>query len=191
MFKIFKDLYSGSVCVLGWTPQIIQTIFFCKTYSRCRLLEAAVPQTWILYEIWGSISALYKLNNVSDSNDWRAFMIIPIPLAIFRDMHLICSIQFNLLSTIIPKKFALSTSWISAPHIWMVGQTSFLPLGLNIIKFVFSMLRESLLAFNHCMILPSALFTVTDNSYKLFELQSNVVSSANNTEERTFDTEEI
>ena len=170
MFKIFKDLYSGSVCVLGWTPQTIRTIFFCKTYSRCRWVEAAVPQTWIPYEIWGSISALYKLSNVSDSNDLRAFMIIPIPLAIFRDMHLICSIQFNLLSTIIPKNFALSTSWISAPHIWIVGQTSFLPLGLNIIKFVFSMLRESLLAFNHCMILLSSLFTVADNSCKLFEL---------------------
>ena len=158
------------MCVLGWTPQIIRTIFFCKTYSRCRWIEAAVPQTWIPYEIWGSISALYKLSNVSDSNDLRAFMIIPIPLAIFRDMHLICSIQFNLLSTIIPKNFALSTSWISAPHIWIVGQTSFLPLGLNIIKFVFSVLRESLLAFNHCMILLSSLFTVADNSCKLFEL---------------------
>ena len=150
MFKIFKDWYSGSVCVLGWTPQTIRAIFFCKTYSRCRWIEAAVPQTWIPYEIWGSISVLYKWSNVSDLNDLRAFMIIPIPLAIFRDMHLIRSIQFNLLSTIIPKNFALSTSWISAPHIWMVGQTSFLPLGLNIIKFVFSMLRESLLAFNHC-----------------------------------------
>ena len=157
MFKIFKDLYSGSVCVIGWTPQIIRTIFFCKTYSRCRWIgiEAAVPLTWIPYEIWGSISALYKLSNVSDTNALRAFMIIPIPLAFFRDMHLICFIQFHSLSTIIPKNFALSTSWISAPHIWIVGQTSFLPLGLNIIKFVFSMLRESLLAFNHCVILLS------------------------------------
>ena len=125
MFKIFKDLYIGCVCVLGWTPQTIWTIFFCKTYNRCSWIEAAVPQTWIPYEIWGSISALYNLNNVSDSNDFRAFMIIPIPLAIVRDMHLICSIQFNLLSTIIPKNFALSTSWILAPHIWIVGQTSF------------------------------------------------------------------
>ena len=170
MFKIFKDLYSGSVCVLGWTPQIIRTIFFCKTNSRCRWIEAVVPQTWIPYEIWGNISALYKLSNVSDSNDLRAFMIIPIPLANLRDMHLICSIQFNLLSTLIPKTIALSTSWISAPHIWIVGQTSFLSLGLNIIKFVFSMLRESLLAFNHCMILLSSLSTVADNSCKLFEL---------------------
>ena len=96
MFKIIKDLYSDSVCVLGWTPQTIRTIFFCKTYSQCRWIEAAVPQTWIPYEIWGSISALYKLSNVSDSNDLRAFMIKPIPLAIFRDMHLIWSIQFNL-----------------------------------------------------------------------------------------------
>ena len=152
------------------TPQIIQTIFFCKTYSRCRWIEAAVPQTWIPYEIWGSISTLYKLSNVSNSNDLRAFMIIPIPLAIFRDMHWICSIQFNLSSTIIPKKFALSTSWISAAHIWIVGQTSVLSLGLNIIKFVFSMLRESLLAFNHCMILLSSFFTVADNSCKLFGL---------------------
>ena len=148
MFKIFEDLYSGFVCVLGWTSQIIRKIFFCKTYSRCRWIEPAVPQTWTPYEIWGSITALYKLSNVSDSNDLHAFMIIPIPLAIFRDMHLICSIQFNWLSIIIPPKHALSTCWISAPHIWIVGQTSFLPLGLNIIKFVFSMLRESLLAFN-------------------------------------------
>ena len=90
-------------------------------------------------------------------------MIIPIPLAIFRDMHLICFLQFDLLSIIIPPDFALSTPWISAPHIWIVGQISFVPLSLNILKFVLSILRESRLAFNHCMILLSSLLTVANN----------------------------
>ena len=125
------------MCVLRWTPQMIRTIFFCNIYSRHRWIEAAVSQTYKLYHRWESIRSLYKLSNVSDSNDLRVFMIIPILLAISRVIHLIYSIQFNSLSTISHKNFALSTSLISAPHIWIVGQYSFLPLGLNIIKFVF------------------------------------------------------
>ena len=65
------------------------------------------------------------------------------------------------------------------------------PPGLNIMNIVLSMLRENLLAFNHCMLLLSSLFTVEDNPYKLLELANNVVSSAINTEERKFDTGNI
>ena len=62
-------------------------------------------------------------------------MIMPVPFAIFREIHLICSIQFSLLSIMIPRNLAPSTSWILDPFIWMVGQISFLPLGLNFYRY--------------------------------------------------------
>ena len=146
---------------------------------------------WTQYEIWGSINALYKFSKVSDSNDLRAFMIIPVPLAIFREIHFICSSQFSLLSIITPKNFALPTSRILDQFIWMVGHLSFLPFGLKIMKFVLSIFRDNRLAFNHLIIPLSSLLMTVDSSCKFFDLQNNVVSSSNNTEKRTRDTEAI
>ena len=140
--------------------------------------------------MWGNINELYKFSKVSDSNALRALIIMPVPWAIFREIHLICSIQFNLLSIVIPKNLALSTSWILDPFIWMVGQFSFLPLGLNIIKLVLSIFRDSLLAFNHYINFLNSLLTTVASSCKLFELKNNVVSSANKMENR-LDTEAI
>ena len=177
--------------VLGWTPQIIRTIFFWSTYNLCKWIDAVVPQIWTQYEIWGSISALYKFNNVSDSNDLRAFMIIPVPLAILREIHFICSSQFSLLSIMTPKNFALSTSRILDPFIWMVGHCYFLPLVLKIMKFVLSILRDNRFAFNHFIMLSSSLLMTVDNSCKFLDLQNNVVSSANKTEKRTRETKAI
>ena len=62
--------------VLGWTPQIIRIIFFLRTYSLWRWIDAVVPQTWIQYDIWGNINALYKFNSVSVSNDSMEDIII-------------------------------------------------------------------------------------------------------------------
>ena len=104
--------YTVGLCVMGWTPHIIRTSFFCSICSLCKWISAAVPQTWIPYDIWGKINALYKLSNVSDSNDLHTFITITVPFVIFRDIHITCSIQFNLLSIINPTNFALSTSWI-------------------------------------------------------------------------------
>ena len=118
----------------------------------------------------------------SDSNDLRAFMIIPVPLAILREIHSMCSSQFSLLSIITPKHFALSTSRILDPFIWIVGHCSSLPLGLKIMKFVLSILRDNRFAFNHFIMLPSSLLMTVDNSCKFFDLQNNIVSSANKTE---------
>ena len=141
-----------------------------------------MPQTWIQYDIWGNINALYKFNSVSVLNDLRAFMIIPVPLAILREIHFICSSQLSLLSIIIPKNFALSTSLIMDQFVLIEGQISFFPLGLNITKFVLSILRDNRLAFNRFITLLSSLFITVDNSCKLLALQSNVVSSANKIE---------
>ena len=91
---------------------------------------------------------------------------MPVPIVILREIHLICSIQFSLLLFMIPNNLASSTSWILDPFIWMVGQLSFLPLGLNIIKFVLSIFRDNLLALNHSIILLSSLLTTSDNSCK-------------------------
>ena len=118
-------------------------------------------------------------------------MIIPVPLAILREIHFICSSQFSLLSIIIPKNFALSTSWILDPFILIVGQISFFPLGLNIIKFVLSILRDNRLAFHHLITLLSSLFITVDNSCKLLALQDNVVSSANRIGKSAQDTEAV
>ena len=109
-------------------------------------------------------------------------MIIPVPLAILQEIHFICSSQFSLLSIIIPKNFAISSSLIMDPFILKEGQISFFPLGLNIIKFVLSILRDNRLAFNHFITLLSSLFITVDNSCKLLALQNNVVSSANKIE---------
>ena len=179
------------MCVLGWTPQIIRTIFFCSTWSLCRWTDAVVPKMWTQYEIWGSINVLYKFSKVSDSNDLRAFVIIPVPLAIFREIHFICSSQFSLLPIITPKNFALPTSRILDPFIWMVGHSSFLPFGLKITKLVLSIFRDNRLAFNHLIIPLSSLLMTVDSSCKFFYLQNNVVSSANDTEKRTCDSEAI
>ena len=70
-------------------------------------------------------------------------------------------------------------------------QISFFPWVLNSIKFVLSIFKDSLLAFSHCMILPSSLFTMAVSSCRFYELQNNVVSSANRIEERIFDTDAI
>ena len=118
-------------------------------------------------------------------------MIIPVPLAILREIHFICSSQLSLLSIIIAKNFALSTSWILDPFISIVGQISFFPLGLNIIKFVLSLLRDNRLAYNHFITLLSSLFITVDNSCKLLALQNNVVSFANRIEKSAQDTEAI
>ena len=67
-----------------------------STYNLCKWIDAVVPQIWTQYEISGSISASYKFSNVSNSNDLRAFMIIPVPLAILREIHFMCSSQFSL-----------------------------------------------------------------------------------------------
>ena len=121
-FSVINFLDTGSIYMDG------RTIFFYTLGSEYHIIKwtaAAVPQTWIPYVIWGKINALYKLSNVSDSNDLRAFMIMPEPFAIFREIHLICSIQFSLLSIMIPRNLASSTSWILDPCIWMVGQFFF------------------------------------------------------------------
>ena len=86
------------MCVRGWTSHMILTIFFCKTCSLSICTDAAVPHTWIQKDIWGNINALYRFNNVSLSNDLRAFMIIPILFETFLEMWLICSAQDSLLS---------------------------------------------------------------------------------------------
>ena len=165
---MFIALKSGSVWVLGWTPQIIWTIFYWNTCNLFKWTEAAVLQTWIPYDMWGNINELYKFSKVSDSNALRAFIIMPVHFAIFRETHLICSIQFNLLSIVIPKNSALSPSWILDPFMLMVGQSSFLPLGLNIIKLTFSILRDSLLAFNHSISFINSLMTSVASSCKFF-----------------------
>ena len=151
---------------LGWTPQIIRTTFFCRKFSRCKLIEPAITQTWISYDIWGITSALYRLSNVWDSNDLRTFMLMPLPLVIYQDILLRYLTPFNLPSIIIPKHFTLSTSWILTPHIWSstTGQISIFTFGQNIIKLDLSVVREGLLAFYHCMILSISWFTVVDNS---------------------------
>ena len=137
--------------------------------------------------VQGSGKSEYNL----DSNDLRAFMIIPVPLVILREMHFTCSSQFSLSSIIAPKNFALSTSRIRDPFIWMVGHCSFLLIGLKIMKFVLSILRDNRFAFNHLIMLPSSLLMTVDNLCKFFDLQNNVVSSANKTEKRTRETEAI
>ena len=71
-----------AMCVLGWTPRSIWTIFFCSIYYLCRWTDAVVTQICTQYAIWGIISALYKFNNVSESKDNRAFMT-----AIFSRWH--------------------------------------------------------------------------------------------------------
>ena len=53
------------------------------------------------------------------------------------------------------------------------------------------MLEESLLAFNYCMVLISLSLIVADNSCLFVGLKNDVVSSANDSEERTFGTEAI
>ena len=56
----FKDLYTGLVCVLWATLQIIETMFFCRTYNWCKWIQAAVPkiQSHIKHE---EISVYYTL----------------------------------------------------------------------------------------------------------------------------------
>ena len=93
-------------------------------------------------------------------------MIIPVLLAILRKIHFICSSLFSLLSIITPQNFALSTSRILDPFTWMVGLCSFLPLGLKIMQFVLSILRDNRFAFSHFIMLPSALLMTVDNSCK-------------------------
>ena len=117
-----------------------------------------------------NMKTIYYMRNFSDSHDLRAFIMMPVPFAILREIHLICSIQFSFLSIMIPRNLASSTSWILDPFIWMIGQLYFLPLGLNIIKFVLSIFRDNLLAFNHSIILLNSLLTTSDNSCKFFEL---------------------
>ena len=151
------------LCTYTFTG-IIRTIFFCSTWSLCRWTDTAVPQMWTQYEIWGSIIASYTFNKVSDSNDIQAFMIIPVPLAIFQEMHFICSSQLSLLFIITPKNFALPTSRILDPFIWMDGHLSFLPFGLKINTFIFSIFRDNRLAFNHFIISLSSLLMTVDSS---------------------------
>ena len=43
-------------------------------------IDEAVPHTWMQYDIWGDINALYELDNVSLSNVLHAFLKIPILL---------------------------------------------------------------------------------------------------------------
>ena len=169
----------------------MQTIFFCSAWSLCRWTDAVVPQMCTKCEIWGSINALHKFNNVSDSNDLQAFLIIPVPLDIFRDIHFIWSNQFRLLSIITPNNFALPTSKILDPFIWIVGHLSFLPFGLKIMKFVLSIFMGNRLAFNHYIILLSSLLMTVNSSCNSFDMQNNVVSSANKTKKRTRDPEAI
>ena len=153
--------------VLRGTPQMIRTLF--SEINAIYVNEQQPPSPNMnTYVLWGKINALYKLSNVSDTNDLRAFIIMPVPFEIFREIHIICSIQS-----------VYYQLWILDPFICMVGQLSFLPLGLNIIKFVLSIFRDNLMACNHSIILLNSLLTTSDNSCKFFELLNNVVSSAN------------
>ena len=155
-----------------------------------RLYEWSFSEVMFTWSLW-KISALYKLSNVSDSKDFLAFIIMPIPFAILHEMHLTCSTHFNLLSINIPINLALSTSMMLAPQIWILGRISLFPLGLNSKEYALSIFKDSMLAFSHCMILPSSFFAIAVGSCRVYELKNNVVSSANRIEERIFDTDAI
>ena len=97
----------------------------------------------------------------------------------------------QVITCITPRNFALPTSRILDLFIWRLGHLLFLPFGLKIMKFVSSIFRNNWLAFNHFIISLNSLLMTVDSSCKFFDLQNNVVSSANKTEKRTRDTEAI
>ena len=111
---------SSGVNTTDYTNNLLLKYIQSLQMNRCRS-SPNMDTVWI----WGSISALYKFSNVSDSNDLRAFMIIPVPLAILREMHFICSSQFSLLSIITPKTFCI-VNLQNTGSIYMNGWTLFL-----------------------------------------------------------------
>ena len=70
---------------------------------------AALPHTWMQYDINGRTIVLYKFKSVSLLKYFLALIITPIPLDIFRTTWLVWLHQFSSSSSMTPKNLALST----------------------------------------------------------------------------------
>ena len=76
--------------------------------------------------------------------------------------------------------------------IYMDGRTTFFfTLGSEYHKFVLSIFRDNLLAFNHSIILLNSLLITSDNSGKFFSLKNKLMSSGNKTENKILHTDAI
>ena len=91
----------------------------------------------------------YSDNKVSLLKTFLDFSMIPIPLAIFLLMYLICADHLSLLSMITPRNFVSFTSCILVWFITMWSAQWEEYLGINNIKLVLSMFKDNLFAFTH------------------------------------------
>ena len=180
------DLFScGCVCVRRWTPHMVLTITSVKHAVPLYVLTQLFPILWCnkIYRVI-LMHYAYRFNNVSLSNDLRAFMIIPLLFGTSLEMWLVCSAQDSLLSISTPGNFALEIFLISPLFICMLGHSWFFPVSLNTIKLVLPTLRNSLFALTQFTTLLNFVFITFASRVKFRELWNKVVSSTNRIAEK-------
>ena len=113
------------------------------------------------------------------SHYWKLdFSMIPIPLAIFLLMYLICADHLSLLSMITPRNFVSFTSCILVCFItiWSAQWEEYL--GIKNIKLVLSMFKDNLFAFTQALILVNSSLTCRIMFLRSIPVQKRLHSSA-------------
>ena len=168
------DIYKtyGSICLYIYKHMEVKVRrTFCSLHRRHNDHDGVLnhqPHGCLLNLLFVSLNTL------------RALMIIPIPLDILPQIYSQWACQFSLLSKMTPRNFVCVTSSILWPSILIQFILREKPFGVNNIKLVFSMFRESLFTLTHVWILTSSTLISLTRISNLSLVQNKLVSSANN-----------
>ena len=138
------------------------------------------PNMVTINQIW-IYERIVKLIRDSFNRYFRAFRMIPIPLAIFPEIYAIWSFQDNLLSTITPRNFDFTVSEMDSPSILILIESLVFLKPENSINWVFLMFKDSLLALSHSIMLSNSVFIVCSKWLIFLPLIKRLLSSANST----------